>query len=127
VVLERQSPHIPEHMKLKPAAMHSFVRSAFQIGQGFMLWQALLTFAGIPFELVMPAVWKKGMGIQVPAGGTDEERKKRRKQLAVQTAQRLFPKVDMRRNDRCRTPCPDKAEAILLAVYAARRLHGRGR
>lgn len=95
--------------------------STFSTGYGFGAWKVALTAAAIRFEEVRPDVWKRSMGI---AGGDPEAKKAR----AVAKAQQLRPKVDFRALERkpgARVPCPDKAEAFLLALYACRTHRGR--
>jgi hypothetical protein len=114
VLLEKQQPYPGQGGK-----------SNFSIGQGFMLWRAMLTAAGLSFQMVAPQTWKGKMGIKATkAAPTANERKKIAKAKAIDLARSLFPSIDLKdaRKPRARTPCADKAEALLLAEYARRHL-----
>lgn len=56
------------------------------------------------------------------ANSARAEQKKHAKARAIAHAQQMFPELDLRRNERCRVADDNKAESVLLAVYA-RRLH----
>ena len=115
VTLDRQQ---PAYNRGKAAANNSFTKASFGIGYGYALWQMALFMAHVPHSVVLPAVWKRVMGVLVPSSvkGT-KERQKAAKEQSVGACQTIYPDVDLRRNDRCRVACPDKAEAILLARY----------
>jgi hypothetical protein len=103
-------------------------KSNFAIGYGYGLLEAYLTAAGLPYTTILPAVWKRRMDL-LPAGGSfaDEaddrkrraKRRKAAKAKAVEVVQRMFPGIDLRdrRKEKARVPCPDIAEALLLALY----------
>lgn len=98
------------------------VSACWSGGFGYGLLCMALTAAKAPTEEVMPAVWKRSVGVLVPADGSDKAaRKKQGKALAIQKAQGLYPGVDLRASERSRVPSPDAAEALLLAHYALTR------
>lgn len=84
------------------------VVSMFNFGQNFGFIQGVLMSLGINFKLVTPQKWKKEFGV------TSD------KSTSIQAAKKLFPKVDLRRTERCRTDDDNIAEALLLAEYARR-------
>lgn len=99
------------------------VRNSFQVGYGYAMWQVALVMAGVPHEVVMPAVWKKRMGILVPTSfGDDKKREKEAKRRSIALCQRTHPEHDLRWNPdhHSSKPSDGMAEAILLADYGAR-------
>jgi hypothetical protein len=121
VMLERQQPayRAPGQEKV----YNNLVRASFMIGYGFALWETALTAFNIPYDLVMPGVWKKQMGLTAPKEVTERsERAKATKGNSVALASSLWPKHDFKRTPRCK-PSPDQCEAALLAEYG-RRKHG---
>lgn len=80
------------------------VTACFSLGRGLGVIEAFLTAAGLPYQKVAPITWKTYFGLR----GTDKGR-------AREVAARLFPAMDFgKRKDEGR------AEAMLLATYAAR-------
>lgn len=86
------------------------VTSMFNFGQNFGYIKGLLEALQIPYELVRPQKWKKEFGI------TGD------KNSSIEVCKRLFPFAQLRRTDRCRKDDDGKAEALLMAEYARRRL-----
>ena len=88
------------------------VKSVFSFGRNFGAWEGILAALGIPYALVSPREWQKGM--VKPSDGSDPKTRS----LAV--ARRLFPSVDLsHKKDHGR------ADSLLLA-YWARRNDGEG-
>lgn len=71
---------------------------------------AALQFAGIPFELVIPSVWKRALGL-IAKDSTDGEKKL----ASLSRARMLFPSADL---DRVKDH--NRAEALLIAYYGQR-------
>lgn len=71
---------------------------------------AALQFAGIPFELVVPTVWKRALGL-IAKESTDGEKKL----ASLSRARMLFPTADL---DRVKDH--NRAEALLIAHYGQR-------
>jgi hypothetical protein len=69
----------------------------------------VLTALGIPYQLVPPAKWKKEFSLI----GKD-------KKASIATCHKLFPELDLKRTERCRTDSDGLAESTLLACYAMR-------
>ena len=90
------------------------VTSMFNFGKSAGYIEGVLSALGIPYQLVPPAKWKKEFSLI----GKD-------KQASIITCRKLFPELDLKRTDRCRTDSDGKAEATLLAEYA-RRHFGEG-
>ncbi len=78
-------------------------------------WAWMLTALEISYQLVAPRTWQKVM--HAGTSGTDT------KQRSIIAAQRLFPRVDLRRSEKSRKLDDGLADALLLAEYG-RRTHG---
>ena len=83
--------------------MFSFGKSA-----GFI--EGVLTAYGIGYQLVPPATWKRTFSLI----GKD-------KKASIETCKKLFPGLDLRRTERCRTESDGEAESALLAEFARRK------
>ena len=88
--------------------------SMFNFGKSAGYIEGVLSALGIPYQLVPPNKWKKEFSLI----GKD-------KQASIETCRKLFPELDLKRTERCRTDSDGKAEATLLAEYA-RRHFGEG-
>jgi len=109
--------------------------------KSYGVWLGIFVALEIPHEEVTAQTWRKALNVPQPrypkedplpkkatkadkkAWATRDRRRveKQRKEgleRAVRRAQQLYPSVDMRRNERCRGPSPDKAIAHLLARLA---------
>lgn len=71
---------------------------------------AVLDIAGLAYELVQPAVWKRELGFN-GKGQTDKERK----EAALNMARQRFPNAPLERQKD-----HNRAEALLIAHYSAR-------
>ena len=82
--------------------------SAFRFGTNFGFWQGTLASLKIPFKLITPRSWRKGL-FKKSDGATTKK-----KSLAV--ARRMFPESEyfLREKDH------DRAEAMLIAYQAER-------
>jgi hypothetical protein len=80
------------------------VASAFTFGKGYGLLLMALTATGIPFDLVVPAIWQQALGCRSHGD----------KNITKRRAQQVFPTL---------TVTHATADALLLAEYC-RRLHG---
>lgn len=95
----------------KVGAVHgNGIVSMFNFGKNAGYIEGVLTALGIPYQLVPPAKWKKEFSLI----GKD-------KQASIMTCHKLFPKLDLRRTERCKTDSDGKAEATLLMEYARRK------
>lgn len=83
--------------------------SMFNFGKSAGYIEGVLSALGIPYQLVPPNKWKKEFSLI----GKD-------KQASIETCRKLFPELDLKRTERCRTDSDGKAEATLLAEYARR-------
>jgi len=105
VVIERQQP--------LPAAMGGSAAN-YQRGFSFGLYQGLLTYRGIPYEVVAPRTWQKVMFMGVNAADT--------KAASVLVAKRYWPKQDWRRTVRSVKDDDGLTDAALIALYGLKSL-----
>lgn len=84
------------------------VTSMFHFGKSAGYIEGVLTALKIPYQLVPPKKWKKVFSLSND------------KSQSIETCKRLFPNVDLRATERCRTDSDGKAESLLLAEYARR-------
>lgn len=91
------------------AMSHQGVKSMFSFGKSAGFIEGVLTAYGIGYQLVPPATWKRTFSLI----GKD-------KKASIETCKKLFPGLDLRRTERCRTESDGEAESLLLAEYARR-------
>lgn len=95
----------------KVGAVHgNGIVSMFNFGKNAGYIEGVLTALGIPYQLVPPAKWKKEFSLI----GKD-------KQASIMTCRKLFPELDLRRTNKCRTDSDGIAESALLMEYARRK------
>ena len=80
------------------------VVSMFNFGKNYGWYQGLLTALRIPYALVTPATWKKGVVFPTD-GATPKER-------SLTVARRMFPKANLKAKSH-----HNRADALLLARY----------
>ena len=93
------------------AMPHQGVTSMFNFGKSAGFIEGVLAAFGIPYQLIPPATWKKEFSLI----GKD-------KKASIEVCKRLFPDVDLKRTDRCKTESDGMAESLLLSEYARRHL-----
>ena len=91
-------------------SMGSFMRSV-----GYICGVLEANF--IPYQEIKPAVWKKEFGCNLGKEYTTKQKKER----DVEVCRKLYPTINLRRTERCKTESPDFADALLLATYAKRK------
>lgn len=89
--------------------------STFTTGRGFGIVEGICVGIPVRYELIHPRSWQPKM---LPPGQGDS---KPRARIAASS---LFPKFDMRANDRCRVPHEGIVDALLIAEFGRRRLGG---
>ena len=84
------------------------VSSTFKFGTNFGVWQGILSAYQIPYELVTPQKWQKGLVTK--SDGKDA------KERSLAVARRFFPGSEYfkRKKDH------NRADAALMAIYASR-------
>lgn len=83
--------------------------STFKFGESYGEIQGILKALGIPFQTVSPQIWKKSFSL------INQDKSK-----SIETAQKLFPGVDLIPTERSRKASDGMAESLLLAEYARR-------
>lgn len=96
-----------EHVHAMPG---NGATSMFNFGMNFGFIQGVLQSFEMSYELVPPQKWKKEFSV------TSD------KNTSIAVAKRLFPKVDLRKTERCKKDHDGMAEALLMAEYARRNL-----
>ena len=93
------------------AMPHQGTVSMFNFGKSAGFIEGVLTALGIAYQLIPPAKWKKEYSLI----GKD-------KKASIEVCRKLFPDVDMKRTERCKVESDGKAESLLMAEYARRKL-----
>lgn len=94
---------------------------AFSFGEGFGKLQMALAATEIPYELVTPRVWQKGLGVKAKEKSeSKKDFKERLRHLAIQ----LFPSEPLW--DKPKTLGKQRAvcDAMLIAEYCRRKCQG---
>lgn len=109
----------------------SSAKSTFNFGYIKGLLVGLLIAHRIPYTLVQPKEWQQEIWTNADkeyksqttavAGKEKSRRVIDTKATSLNAALRLFPQVDFRKNEKCRKPDDNKADALLMAEYARRR------
>ena len=110
----------------------SSAEGTFNFGfiKGFLV--GLLVAHKIPYTLVQPKEWQNEIWTNSDMvvsyktvtlkNGKEQKRKEvHTKETSIKAAQRLFPLVDFRKNERCRKIDDNKVDALLMAEYARRK------
>lgn len=71
----------------------------------------------IPYQEIKPSVWKKEFGCNLGKEYTTKQKKER----DVEVCRKLYPNINLRRTERCKTDWPDAADALLMATFAKRK------
>lgn len=102
----------------------SSAKGTFTFGYVTGLLEMSLVANRIPFTKVQPKTWQKEMWVGIPiqrklssSGLTMVNDTKLMSEMAVK---RLFPDIDLRRNQRCKINDENKIDAILLTEYCRR-------
>lgn len=114
------------------AVFGSSAGATFEFGRinGFLL--GLLVAHKIPYTLVQPKEWQGEIWTNADMvvnykkitqkNGKEINRKETdTKATSINAAQRLFPSIDFRKNERCRKIDDNKVDSLLMAEYARRK------
>lgn len=86
------------------------VTSMFTFGKNAGFIEGVLESFKAPYQLIRPQAWKKEFGLNSD------------KQQSIDVCKQLFPNVNLLATERCRKENDGMAEALLMAVYAKRKL-----
>jgi hypothetical protein len=89
------------------------ILSTFNTGRGYGALEGLLAGLQLSYKLVHPRTWQSKM---LPAGSGDS------KGRATLAAKALFPKLDLRANERCRIAHDGICDALLIATFGQREM-----
>lgn len=119
------------------AIFGSSAGATFAFGEIFGILKGLLVANAIPFHLVPPKEWQKEIWIHSDEIYVTKQRKQTDKKTgeqiiksikavdtkstSINAARRLFPTVDLRKNERCKTTDDNKVDSLLMAEYARRK------
>ena len=90
------------------------VTSTFTTGQGYGILEGIVAALDIPYDLVNPKHWQNEMFKGMPKGNTKESSKK--------VAQRLFPKENFKKSDKCTNLHDGLTDSSLIAEYTRRKI-----
>lgn len=107
-------------------------KSTFNFGEIKGILKGLLIANEIPYTLVQPKVWQgeiwnnQDMIVSYKTvkkqDGSEQKRKiVDTKSTSINAARRLFPKIDLRKNERCKKIDDNKVDSLLMAEYARRK------
>lgn len=113
------------------AIFGSSAKSTFNFGEIKGILKGLLVANEIPYTLVQPKEWQhevwnnQDMIVSyktvIRAGKEIKQKVVDTKSTSINAARRLFPNIDLRKNDRCRKTDDNKVDSLLMAEYARRR------
>lgn len=113
------------------AIFGSAAKSTFSFGEINGLLKGLLIANKIPYHLVQPKKWQseiwdfKDMVVTYKDVLVKDKvvRKKEvnTKQTSFNAVKRIFPNVDLRKNERCKKSDDNKVDSLLIAEYARRK------
>lgn len=115
------------------ALFGSSAKSTFSFGEIFGLIQGLLIANKIPYHLVAPKKWQseiwENKDIVVKYKSIEDKKTKQEKTRKVvdtkatsfKAAKRLFPTIDLRRNERCKNEDDNKCDSLLICEYGRRK------
>lgn len=102
------------------AIIGSSAKATFSFGEIFGFLKGLFTALDIPYALVPPKTWQNEIWINSDKVFKEGKRVDTKK-TSINAATRLFPTIDFRKNDRCRTIDDNKVDATLIGEYARRK------
>ena len=87
------------------------VKSVWSFGQTYGWLLGVLDAVGLSYQTVPPNLWKKDFSLL-----------RADKKQSIEVCKRLFPGVELRRTDKCRTDDDNMADAALICEYARRHM-----
>ena len=93
---------------------HQGVASTFSFGTNYGMLIGMLETLGIPYTTVTPGKWQKYICEAVDKASNP-------KQMHYNAARRLFPDMDFRRSERCKTYDDNKVDSTLICEYGVRK------
>lgn len=102
----------------------SSAKSTFNFGfcKGYLI--GLLAANRIPYHLIPPKEWQKEIwsnADKVTKYSSDGKKSTDTKNTSINACKRIFPHLDLRKNERCRNIDDNKVDSILMSEYARRK------
>ena len=98
--------------------------STFSFGYICGIIEGIVVANNIPLIKIQPKKWQKEMWEGVPlhkkTSSTGKAQVTDTKATSLVAVKRLYPMMDLRRNERCRMPDNNKVDSILIATYLKR-------
>jgi hypothetical protein len=85
-------------------------KANWSFSRGKTILEVLAITLNIPFTMVKPKAWQKIVHEGIPKQG-------KAKDMTLMAVKRLFPDVDLRKNERCRKPDDGIFDALAMAYY----------
>lgn len=85
-------------------------KANWSFSRGKAILEVLAVVNQIPFTMVKPKAWQKVVHQGIPKQG-------KAKDMTLMAVKRLYPEVDLRKNERCRTPDEGIYDALAMAHY----------
>lgn len=106
-------------------------KSTFNFGEIKGILKGLLIANEIPYTLVQPKTWQNEIWINqdmivsyksiIRAEKEIKQKVVDTKSTSINAARRLFPQIDLRKNERCKKIDDNKVDSLLMAEYARRK------
>lgn len=102
----------------------SSAKSTFNFGfcKGYLI--GLLAANRIPYHLIPPKEWQKEIwsnADKVVKYSSDGKKSTDTKNTSINACKRIFPHLDLRKNERCKNIDDNKVDSILMSEYARRK------
>lgn len=94
-------------------------QSGLKTGRNYGVLEGMLASFAIPYKEIRPEQWSKGL-TPIKKGNktlTSNQKYKLRKERNLREAQKLFPTLDLRANEKCRVPHSGKVDSLLIANF----------
>ena len=98
-----------ERLAPRPGKFSS-AKANFELGRCMGELETMLALTNVPYQQVTPQNWQREYGISGD------------KETHIETARRLYPSVNMKRTEKCKTDFDGYADALLIATWALRRM-----
>lgn len=113
------------------ALCNAAAKSTFNFGEIKGILKGLLIANEIPYTLVQPKTWQNEIWINqdmivsyksiIRAEKEIKQKVVDTKSTSINAARRLFPQIDLRKNERCKKIDDNKVDSLLMAEYARRK------
>lgn len=113
------------------AIFNSSAKSTFNFGEIKGILKGLLIANEIPYTLVQPKTWQSEIWNNqdmivsyktvIRQGKEIKQKVVDTKSTSINAARRLFPQIDLRKNERCKKTDDNKVDSLLMAEYARRK------